>query len=175
VQTLYKIICTNIVHDSLCKHCTRQSVRTLYEIICTNIVRTRQSVQTLTQDNLYKHCTYKTICTHIVRDNLYKHCTRESVQISYYQFAQQCIHVNLHKQSINQSYSLTSVSPCLHGLDGLTYNNPSTHRPQPAACDAQRTSPTTIHALSNDRQKHGTHRVKPTDRERGGSAAGHIL
>jgi len=29
--------------------------------------------------------------------------------------------------SINQSYSLTSVSPCLHGLDGLTYNTPSTH------------------------------------------------
>jgi len=44
-------------------------------------------------------------------------------------------------QSINQSYSLTSVLPCLHELDGLTYNTPSTYRPQPAARDAHSTSP----------------------------------
>jgi len=63
---------------------------------------------------------------------------------------------------INQSYSLTSVLPCLHGLDGLTYNTPSKHRPEPAMRDAHPTSP---HHYSNDRKKHGTHRSKLTDRD----------
>jgi len=57
-------------------------------------------------------------------------------------------------------------------LDDLTYKTPSTHLPQPAAHDAHCTSPppTIIHALNNDRKKHGTHRAKPID-----SAAGHVL
>jgi len=64
----------------------------------------------------------------------------------------------------NQSYSLTSVFPCLHRLDGLTYNTPSTHRPQPAARVAHRTSPQ-HYSRTAQSQEAAWHTLSETDQQ----------